>query len=125
MKRVLVTMLLCAVAAPAFSESLSDLNTERLRSPVEQKWGRDPFQRPGAPDTAEGRGKPETPIHVDGIIMDGRRALAILNGEFYRIGDTIENYTVKDISRERVLLERDGKRYTFGISTFTREGGKK
>jgi type II secretory pathway component PulC len=48
--------------------------------------------------------------------------MAIINGGFYRKGDTIEGFVIKDIQPDRVVLERGGKDFTLRIAGFSAAG---
>jgi type II secretory pathway component PulC len=112
----------------SYAEVLSDVNLERLKKPAEdrpkERWGRDPFIK-YEDRNAKGRVKPrEIPflIKIDGIISDGKKAVVIINGGFYRKGDIINNFIIRDISKEKVLLEKDGKKYYLGMERFALRG---
>jgi len=58
--------------------------------------------------------KPKAPVvfptlHVQGIILNEGRPVAILNGHSYFVGDNVGDVTVKAISREGVELEKLGE----------------
>lgn len=109
----------------SYAESLSDVNLERLKKePPKERWGRDPFIK-YEDRNAKGRVKTrEIPflIKIDGIISDGKKAVVIINGGFYRKGDIINNFIIRDISKEKVLLEKDGRKYYLGMERFALTG---
>jgi type II secretory pathway component PulC len=117
-----VAVLLCT---SVYAESLSDLNLQRLREPRKSDWGRDPFIRYGQKDEKKTEDVRPVSVKISGIIADDRKAVAIINGNFYRVGDRVDEFRVLAISNERVLLEHKGKKYYFGIEKFALEGGKK
>lgn len=127
MRNFLSFIFILLTFSTGYSESLSDINISRLQEPVKERWGRDPFlkreHRNGK--MKEGIKEPALQIKIDGIISDGKKSLVIINGGFYRAGDRIQDFVIKDISNERVLIEGKGKKYYFGIDKFAFEGGRK
>lgn len=118
-------LLLTSYFSLSYGEVLSDVNLERLKKePPKERWGRDPFIK-YEDRNAKGRVKTkEIPflIKIDGIISDGKKAVVIINGGFYRKGDIINNFIIRDISKEKVLLEKDGKKYYLGMERFALRG---
>ncbi len=108
----------------SYAESLSDIKIERLYEPTKEKWGRDPFVRPINKDSREKPEKEELPIDlkVDGIIYDGKKALAIINGGFYRKNEKVDDFLIVGIDKDRVTLEKNGKKYYLGMEKFALEG---
>ncbi|KAF0144029.1 MAG: hypothetical protein FD156_2186 [Nitrospirae bacterium] len=119
------------------AESLSDIKLASLQAPIKvvpEKWGRDPFVR--YEDKAFKKAKEEPSkddilfdLKLDGIIADGKKAVAIINGGFYRKNERVNGFLIVAIGKDEVLLEKDGKRFPFGIKKFavtgTPRGGKK
>ncbi len=122
---ILIFAVLLLVAAPAWSESLVDIKVDELSKPVKPKWGRDPFVRFDDSDRlAEGNLGP-TNLRIEGIISDKSRALVIINGGFYRKGDTIDGFVIDQILSDRVMLLKGDKSYILRMEGFTAEGPKK
>jgi type II secretory pathway component PulC len=125
-----ITLLaLVFAASPAWGESLADVKLNELGKPVKSGWGKDPFVRvmerekiPVETDSPPG-------FRVEGIITGGAKALAIIDGGFYRPGDVIDGFVIEGISSERVNLKKHGKAYTLNIKGFAvtgplKEGGR-
>ncbi|MBI4823949.1 MAG: hypothetical protein HY805_06955 [Nitrospirae bacterium] len=108
----------------SYPMELSDIKIEELKKDKQPKWGRDPFVR------YEDRFKVETAvkeeglfmIKIGGVISNGKKAVAIINGEFYRKGDTVSGFKILDISGDKVLFERNGKKFLLGIDRFAIRG---
>ncbi|TAL23768.1 MAG: hypothetical protein EPN94_08795 [Nitrospirae bacterium] len=121
----------------SYAESLSDIKLAALQSPVKivsEKWGRDPFVRyedKSFKKTKEEASKEDMflDLKLDGIISDGKKAMAIINGGFYRKNEKVNGFLIVGIGKDEVILEKDGKRFPFGIKKFaitgTPGGGKK
>lgn len=119
------------------AESLSDIKLASLQAPIKvapEKWGRDPFVRyedKVFKKANEAASKEEIflDLKLDGIIADGKKAVAIINGGFYRKNERVNGFLIVAIGKDEVLLEKDGKRFPFGIKKFavtgTPRGGKK
>ena len=121
----------------SYAESLSDIKLASLQAPIKvvpEKWGRDPFVR--YEDKAFKKAKEEPSkdeilfdLKLDGIIADGKKAVAIINGGFYRKNERVNGFLIVGIGKDEVLLEKDGKKFPFGIKKFavtgTPRGGKK
>ncbi|MDP3048382.1 MAG: hypothetical protein Q8N12_02985 [Thermodesulfovibrionales bacterium] len=102
---------------------LSDIKLDALDKPIKEKWGRDPFIR-YEDKTAKLKGKTfreDVPadLKISGIISDGKKAVAIINGGFYRKNEKINNFLIVDIAKDRVSLEKNGKRFYLGVEKFT------
>ncbi len=113
----------------SYAESLSDVKVAALQEPIKEKWGRDPFIRYEDVRLKERPLKEELPLDlkVGGIISDGKKALAIINGGFYRKNEKVNDFLIVGIERDKVLLEKNGKRFYLGIEKFAieaRRGGR-
>ena len=102
---------------------LSDIKLDALDKPIKEKWGRDPFIR-HEDKTAKLKGKTfgeDVPadLRITGIISDGKKAVAIINGGFYRKNERVNNFLIVDIGKDRVSLEKNGKRFYLGVEKFT------
>ena len=105
--------------------SLSDIKLDALDKPIKEKWGRDPFVRYGD-KMAKLKGKTfreDMPVglKITGIISDGKKAVAIINGGFYRKNERVNNFMIVDIAKDRVSLEKNGKRFYLGVEKFAME----
>ena len=105
------------------AESISDIKLDALDKPIKEKWGRDPFIRYGD-KIAKLKGKTfreDMPVglKITGIISDGKKAVAIINGGFYRKNERVSNFLIVDIAKDRVSLEKNGKRFYLGVEKFT------
>jgi len=111
----------------SYAESISDIKIEALQLPVKERWGRDPFIRYEDRLSKEKQAKEELPldIKVDGIISDGGKAMAIINGGFYRKQERVNDFLIVGIDKDKVLLEKNGKRFYLGIEKFAIEGSQK
>ena len=45
-------------------------------------------------------------LKITGIISDGKKAVAIINGGFYRKNEKVSNFLIVDIAKDRVSLEK-------------------
>lgn len=101
-----------------FGLELSDIKIKELHTAPAPTWGRDPFIR------YEDRFKKlelkeELELfRIDGIISNGKRAVVIINKGFYRKGDRVEGFTITDISGDKVLVEKNGRKFYLGIDRF-------
>ena len=121
----------------SYAESLSDIKLASLQAPIKvvpEKWGRDPFVRYEDKVFKKAKEEPSKDeifldLKLDGIIADGKKAVAIINGGFYRKNERVNGFLIVAIGKDEVLLEKDGKRFPFGIKKFavtgTPRGGKK
>lgn len=49
-------------------------------------------------------------LEIEGIIYDpGSESLVLVNGEFYRIGDVVQEASVVSIYKDKVIFDRDGE----------------
>ena len=106
----------------AHAVSLSDIKLDALDKPIKEKWGRDPFIR-YEDKIAKLKGKTfreDMPagLKITGIISDGKKAVAIINGGFYRKNEKVNDFLIVDIAKDRVSLEKNGKRFYLGVEKF-------
>ena len=98
----------------SYAESISDI-----------KWGRDPFIRyeDKIAKLKDKAFKEDSPagLRITGIISDGKKAVAIINGGFYRKNERVSNFLIVDIAKDRVSLEKNGKRFYLGVEKFAME----
>ena len=72
---------------------------------TEKVWSRDPF----LPVVKKVKKDPLADIRLQGIVWHSSGATAIIGGNIYRAGDTFRGITVKEITRDTVRLEKDGR----------------
>jgi hypothetical protein len=75
-----------------------------------EDWGRDPFEFPkNNVGTGNANSSPKEYLPrftLSAIILDGGRSSAIINGEFYSVGQSVSGFTIINISTDRVTLKR-------------------
>lgn len=90
-----------AGAAKKFKRSISTLN-------VHESWGIDPFtsieERRKHPESSEDNDAPV--FRLTGILNDGVRARAVINGQVYTTGSSLTGYMIEYISSESVRLRK-------------------
>ncbi len=77
---------------------------ESPKEPVDQKsedgeWGQSPFS---LHDSKDGKKKE---LQLQGIVIDGKEAFAILNQNIVKVGDSLDDKKVKTITKGKVVLE--------------------
>ena len=112
----------CIMHHDLLTLSISDIKGDALHAPVKERWGRDPFIRYGD-KIAKLKGKTfreDMPVglKITGIISDGKKAVAIINGGFYRKNERVSNFLIVDIAKDRVSLEKTAKGFIFGVEKF-------
>lgn len=122
----IIAFFLAALAASASWAELSDVKLGDLKRQPPIRWGRDPFvkyedrfKKPGEPIDRE---KDLALVKISGIISDGKKALAIANGEFLRPGDMIAGFKILAVSGDKILLEKEGRKFYLGIDRFAVSG---
>ena len=82
-------------------------------------WDRNPFRSHAyaAPLTSAGpAGRAFMPtMRLEGIVWDAKNPYAIIDGEIRTAGDSVQGFTVKEIRKDKVTLEKDGQRYDLGL----------
>jgi hypothetical protein len=81
----------------------SSTNLQRPRT-VYQDWGKNPFFIEVPPVKEE-----PAPLLLQGISWDEKNPIAVLNGQVVGIGDSLGGHTVKDIQRDKILLNDGNK----------------
>lgn len=80
-------------------------------------WGSDPFYRPYS--ETENTPQPDRPISgwtLNGVIINDRTTVAVINKNVVRIGDKIGGARVVDIQKDKVMLEQDGSEFAIHIT---------
>lgn len=80
---------------------------------LKQDWGRNPFAKtdvkPEIVENVKVQPVKEAQFALEGIILRGSGKVALINGDFLREGETIQDALVKLIEQKRVVLEKNGK----------------
>jgi len=105
-------------ASAAWGQSLMDIKAEELQRPAGSAWGKDPFIRFEDRQALTGEKAYLPEFRVEGIITDGAKSLAIIEGGFYREGDQVQGFVISAIKADRVVLKRDGKTYEVKVQGF-------
>jgi hypothetical protein len=102
-----------------FLRSLSEPGPEELAREeisrdalAEKSWSRDPF----LPVVKKVKKDPMADIRLQGIVWHPTGATAIIGGKIYRVGDAFRGITVKEITRDTVLLEKAGREIILKMS---------
>lgn len=81
---------------------------------IETPWERDPFVQPGPQSGSSAGRSGETvtflpDLRYSGFIFSGERAMAIIDGNEYFVGDTVvdTNYQVIRITPDKVVIQKD------------------
>jgi hypothetical protein len=81
---------------------------------IETPWDNDPFVQPGPQSGTSGGASEETVFFVpdlrySGFIFSGERAMAIIDGNEYFVGDTVVDtgYQVIHITPGKVVIQKD------------------
>ncbi|RKY37627.1 MAG: hypothetical protein DRP78_00560 [Candidatus Omnitrophota bacterium] len=54
-------------------------------------------------------------IKLQGIIWNSKRAQAIVNGSVMKVGDYIDNFEIKEITKQNLILFFKGKEYKYDV----------
>ncbi len=117
-----------SLSAEALSDIKIDALQKQIKPVIKEKWGRDPFVKYEDRISAERLQKEDLllDIKLDGIISDGKKAMAIINGGFYRKGDRINDFMIISIEKDSVLLRKNGEILPpLGINKFAIDGKSK
>ena len=107
-------LLLRPISEPGPEETAREDITRSALS--ENAWTRDPF----LPVVKKVKKDPLADIRLQGIVWHSSGATAIIGGNIYRTGDTFRGITVKEITRDTVLLEKDGRDVILKMRSATR-----
>ena len=67
-----------------------------------------------------------TDLKVQGIIYDPQHgSLVLINGDFYKQGEKVQNATIANIFKDRVILAQDDLQKTLWLNEEPAEGGEK
>jgi len=79
----------------------------------ESAWSRNPFIPLDKPVDLTGNGTASSgaaPLTLEGIIVGGKKPIAIINGNSLKKGDDIRGWTIVRIGRQKIYLYRGGER---------------
>ena len=86
---------------------------------------RDPFAPLIGPDGVSRVSFDTHDFLIEGIIHDPTaESLVLINGEFYKEGETVGDAVVLQILKDRVILKQDGEEKTLWIVEETEKGGE-
>ncbi|MCH7505498.1 hypothetical protein IID04_07715 [PVC group bacterium] len=105
-------VLISDIPIGTYDDVFGDLETDmykRQRESLSRTWGRDPFQYNGVLGISED--SQEVGFELTGISFRGDKAYAILDDYIVHVGMKVEEYVVKEIGRNHVILERGQKSY--------------
>ena len=90
-----------AQARPAALSQTAAVSQGPTPAKEEEKlvWGRDPFSGKVYSSTERAIN-----LSLSGILWDSKNPQALINSEIVRVGDTLGNYTVIGITKDRVIL---------------------
>ena len=87
---------------------------------------RDPFIPLVGPGGVVGHAFNPTDLKVEGIIFDpAHGSLVLINGDFYKQGDRVQNATLVSIFKDRVVLVQDDQNKVLWLREEIAEEGKK
>ncbi len=79
-------------------------------------WGDDPFRSRKAPKVpTKAIGKVVPSWRLTGIVLGGNQPMAIINSKGVGEGDVVDGGRVISIESNKVILERDGQKYTLKV----------
>lgn len=86
---------------------------------------RDPFTPLIGPGGTILQGFNPNDLKVEGIIYDPNRgSLALINGEFYKRGDTLKDIIVTQIYKDRVVITKEGEEKILWIREDSEQQGE-
>ena len=77
--------------------ALSGTGGQKKARSIYAKWGQNPFMLKRAPKA----------INIEGIMWDKKNPKAIINGDIFGIGETVESKTIVDIRPNSVIIKGD------------------
>jgi len=78
-------------------------------------WPRDPFAKPQIEEKEEKKVSSVSALKLGAIMWDDKNPSAFINGKFVSVGDKIDDKTVKQIERDRVILTDGTKDYVLEL----------
>lgn len=80
-------------------------------------WGSDPFYRVYSElENSPPRQQPVSRWTLNGVIINDRATVAVINKTIVRIGDNVNGARVIDIQKDKVTLEQDGTEFAIHIT---------
>jgi len=87
----------------------ADISEQGVKA--QQAWGRDPFCQTGLEEVYD-----NTRLTLRGVsISNDKKAYAFINEQIVTVGDIIADYQVKEIQKNKVLLERGSENFYLGL----------
>jgi hypothetical protein len=91
---------------------------QRIGTLLHSDWGRDPFVK-GTGHPSEGsiqrRGKTGPAFALSAIIADGEHSAAVIDGDVYGEGETVNGFVIEEISASSVTLRKSGQRLVLAL----------
>lgn len=107
-----------ATDAPNFEVTADQLRRQRERMD-QLDWGLDPFAGPASEHDPEPEPEPAIRIHLPpltGISIRGDMRRAIIGNNIVEVGDRLPSgFTIKDIEKDSVTLERDAQEHVLRL----------
>ena len=97
---VVLLILLCPVLSFALDQDGRDPTMPQLNSLNTQ------------PENAQGK---KTSFQLQSIIIGKTRRLALINDNFVRVGDKVDDATLIEINKNEVVLQRAGRKMTLNL----------
>ena len=95
----------------------SAINFDELDYLRTAAWGEDPFRLKPTPNAVVVSSKPTSRgLILSGILYSTDNPVAIINGSPIRIGQEINGAKVIEIEKDKVILERQGKKQSLTVS---------
>lgn len=83
-------------------EAMSEVNTEFLQKEVEFEWKKNPFQKKPGFTKIESS---EVKLKLDAVVQSEDGPMAMINGEYYSLGEYVSEKVIVEIGSNYVLLE--------------------
>lgn len=87
----------------------AELGFQQARAKLE--WGRDPFSRAAGQEMFT-----SATLELNGIsFARNKKSYVMINGEILTVGDTVFDYTVAEIEKDRVLIKRGDESFYLAL----------
>ncbi len=80
------------------------------------KWGADPFFKGAAEHKTKYSPNTIQSWHLAGILYNANNPHAVINSKIVKKGDSIEGAEIIKINKDRVILSKNGSKFTLSIS---------
>lgn len=84
---------------------------------VADDFGRDPTQPQPRPGSGSGGATVEKVPTLSMVHTRRGERRAYIDGQWYRVGESVGRYRIEAITRDRATLVRDGIRYTISVNS--------